>query len=115
MSEVPDGFVRHERTSLPTAPWAPLWFRAADATLGVRIAALADNIMGIACALARPSHPVTVGLSVDYLGSVRIGQWIEFTPTVDKAGSTFGFATCRVTADGVLRARASATFAMGGK
>ncbi len=131
MSDVPDGFARHERTSPMTAPWFPLWFRDADTTLGLRIAeahcnsrgmahggliaALADNIMGIACARARPSQPVTVGLGIDYLGSARIGQWVEFTPVVDKVGSTLGFATCRVTADGVLCARASATFHLAGR
>lgn len=80
---------------------------------GGLIAALADNIMGIACARARASRPVTAGLSVDYLGPARMGQWLEFVPEVDKAGATLGFATCRVTADGVLCARARATFAMG--
>jgi len=131
MTDVPDGFAPHDRTSPLTAPWAPLWFRDPDTTLGLfiaeahcnsrgmahggLIAALADNIMGIACARARPSHPVTVGLSVDYLGSARIGQWVEFTPTVDKVGATLGFATCRVTADGVLCARASATFHTAGR
>ena len=130
MTDIPDGFVRHERTSPLTAPWEPLWFRDADGALGVRvaeahcnsrgtahgglIAALADNIMGIACARARPSRPVTVGLSVDYLGPARVGAWLEFVPHVDKAGATLGFATCRITADGVPCARASATFATGG-
>ena len=125
---VPDGFVRHDRSSPLTAPWEPLWFRAADGALGLHvaaahcnsrglahgglIAALADNVMGIACARARPSRPVTVGLSVDYLAAAQAGQWLEFVPHVDKAGATLGFATCRVTAGGVLCARASATFAM---
>jgi uncharacterized protein (TIGR00369 family) len=129
MSDIPDGFARHDRTSPLTAPWEPLWFRAADGAMGLRIveahcnsrglahggliAALADNIMGIACARARASRPVTAGLSVDYLGPARMGQWLEFVPEVDKAGATLGFATCRVTADGTLCARARATFAMG--
>lgn len=128
---IPDGFVRHTRTSPLTAPWEPLFLRDADGCLGVRIAdahcnsrgmahggliaALADNVMGIACARARPSHPVTVGLTVDYLGVARRGQWVEFAPVVDKTGATLGFATCRVTADGVLCARASATFHLGGR
>lgn len=126
MTGMPDGFALHERTSPLTVPWAPLYFRDADGVLGLRIAeahcnsrgmahggliaALADNVMGIACARAHPSHPVTVGLAVDYLGSARRGQWVEFAPTVDKVGATLGFATCRVTADGSLCARATATF-----
>lgn len=129
MSDVPEGFVRHSRSSPLTAPWEPLWFRESDGALGLRvvkahcnsrglahgglIAALADNIMGLACARARPSRPVTAGLSVDYLGSARVGQWLEFVPAVDKAGATLGFATCRITADDALCARAAATFAMG--
>lgn len=129
MSDVPDGFLPHDRASPLTAPWEPLWFRDADGALGLRIAeahcnsrgmahggliaALADNIMGIACFRARPSRPVTAGLSVDYLGAARVGQWLEFVPAVDKAGATLGFASCRITADGTLCARAHATFAMG--
>jgi len=131
MSTMPDGFVRHSRSSPLTAPWEPLWFREADGALGLwiaeahcnsrglvhggLIAALADNTMGIACARARPaSRPVTAGLNVDYLGAARIGQWLEFVPQVDRAGATLGFATCRITGDASLCARASATFAMGG-
>lgn len=131
MSEIPKGFARHARSSPLTAPWEPLWFRDGDGALGLHvaeahcngrglahgglIAALADNVMGIACFRARDgSRPVTAGLSVDYLGVARAGQWLEFVPAVDKAGATLGFATCRVTADGVLCARARATFAMGG-
>ncbi len=129
MSDIPDGFARHGRSSPATAPWEPLWYRAADGALGLRIAephcnargiahggviaALADNIMGLACARARASRPVTASLGIDYLGPARSGQWLEFVPTVDKAGATLGFATCRVTADGVLCATARATFAMG--
>ncbi len=130
MTEVPEGFAPHSRSSPVTAPWEPLFFRAADGALGLRVAAahcnsrglvhggvvaaLADNVMGIACAAVKPVAPVTANLAVDYLGSARVGQWLEFVPVVDKVGGTLGFATCRVSADGKLCARAHATFAMAG-
>lgn len=128
---IPDDFALHTRSSPLTAPWEPLYFRKEDGALAVRvaeahcnsrvvahgglIAALADNSMGIACAMATASSPVTVGLSVDYLGAARVGQWLVFAPSVVKAGSTLAFAACRVTADGVDCARATATFHVAGR
>ena len=53
---------------------------------------------------------ITINLSVDFVGSAKIGQWVEFTTTFIKAGSTLCFTQCFVTADGVPCARANATF-----
>jgi hypothetical protein len=43
-------------------------------------------------------------------GTARQSQWIEFDAEPLKVGATLCFAQCRVTADALLRARASATF-----
>jgi len=51
-----------------------------------------------------------VSLTLDFLGTVQIGQWLEVVPRVLKAGSNLGFADCLVLADGRPIARGSATF-----
>ena len=53
---------------------------------------------------------VTVNLSVDYIGSAKIGQWLQIDSEVLKTGSTICFVQCVVTADGEVIARANATF-----
>ncbi|MEN2976948.1 PaaI family thioesterase [Tistrella bauzanensis] len=126
----PDGFTPHFRDSPLTDPWKPLWSRIVDRTVilglwlavphtnsrglahGGLISALADNAMGLSCALQLPegAAPLTVSLSVDFIGSGRIGQWLAVTPQVIRAGGTLGFAQCLITADGAPIARGSATF-----
>ena len=127
----PDGFAPHFRKSRVTDPWEPLYSRSmAEAVQigffvdeqhcnsrgflhGGVIAALADNAMGLSCVAAMPEHPrglVTVGLSVDYVGAAKIGQWLQVEPRVLKAGGSLAFADARVTADGGVIARASASF-----
>jgi len=56
------------------------------------------------------SAAVTVTLTVDFLGSGQIGQWLEVMPRVLRAGSNLGFADCLVLAEGEPIARGSATF-----
>ena len=53
---------------------------------------------------------VTVNLSVDFLGSALVGQWLEFDTVFVKPGSTLAFAQAFVTADGQPCARANAVF-----
>ena len=126
----PAGFDRHYRQSPLTDPWEPLFSRRTDAgvTIGLTaaaahtnsrgfvhgglISALADNAMGLSCGRALEGGPslVTVTLAVDFLGAAAIGQWIEVTPRVARAGSTLCFAEATVTADGEPCARAHATF-----
>lgn len=128
-SSVPEGFARHPRRSPLTEPWDPIYFKATpDAyVLGLRlaqahtnsrglihgglIAALADNAMGLSCSVKGGlSGIVTISLSVDYLGSAKIGQWLAFETTFTKVGGSICFAQCFVTADGEPCARANATF-----
>lgn len=136
MASPPEGFAPHFRKSPATDPWEPLYSRRGEAMveLGVTvaaahcnsrgfahggvIAALADNAMGLSLGVVRgtgiikasAASALTVSLSLDYVGSAKIGQWLQITPRVLKAGRSMGFVDAVVTADGETVARASATF-----
>ncbi|UAL10543.1 PaaI family thioesterase [Caulobacter segnis] len=134
MDDIPEGFSPHVRKSPVTDPWEPLFARSAPdrLVLGTRVreahcnsrgmphggflAALADNAMGLSLAanLAAARQPagglVTVSLTLDYLGSAKLGQWLEFDTDFVKLGRSICFAEATVRADGVAVARARATF-----
>jgi acyl-coenzyme A thioesterase PaaI-like protein len=55
---------------------------------------------------------LTVSLSVDYLATAKIGQWLLIEPRVVKTDTTLGFVDALITADGEIIARATATFRM---
>src|SRR5580700_11669598 len=94
--DIPEGFEPHFRKSPLTDPWEPLYCKRTDTAVivGLRlakphtnarglihgglIASLADNSMGYSCAQATgwTTSFVTVTLSVDYVGSAGIGQWL---------------------------------------
>jgi uncharacterized protein (TIGR00369 family) len=126
---IPDGFERHFRQSPLTDPWEPLYSKRTDKAVivGLRlakphtnahglihgglIATLADNAMGYSCGhQLGGTFVVTIGLTVDYIGSAQVGQWLAVEPDVIKTGSTICFAQCLVKADDVVIARANATF-----
>ncbi|WP_369827405.1 PaaI family thioesterase [Caulobacter sp. FWC2] len=131
---IPEGFGPHVRKSPLTDPWEPLYARQASdrLVLGVRVrpehcnsrnmphggflAALADNAMGLSLGvnLAAARQPVgglvTVSLTVDYLGSAKLGQWLAFDTDFVKLGRSICFAEATVRADGAPIARARATF-----
>jgi uncharacterized protein (TIGR00369 family) len=136
-SSPPEGFTPHFRKSAVTDPWEPLYSRRSDGRVeiglvlgpahcnsrglvhGGVIAALADNAMGLSFVAARgqtdgekagAGGAVTVSLSLDYAASARLGQWMQITPRVIKAGRSMGFVDALVTGDGETIARASATF-----
>ena len=126
----PDGFTRRDRRSPLTDPWEPiysretaervdigLWLREAHCNArgfahGGLICALADNSMGHSCVavLDVENSLVTVNLSVDFIGVAKTGAWLQVNSHVVKAGRSLCFAECKITADGKLCARASATF-----
>ena len=135
MPAIPEGFAPHFRKSPVTDPWEPLYSRRGPSLVelglvlapphcnsrgslhGGIIAALADNAMGLSVMASQaaeageaPGGAVTVSLSVDFAAAARLGQWVQVTPRVLKAGRTMGFADALVTADGAVIARASATF-----
>ena len=79
---------------------------------GGLIAALTDKAMGHSCGhKMRGAHSlVTVSMSIDFISSAQIGQWLTVETDVIKTGSTICFAQCFVKADGVVIARANGTF-----
>src|SRR5580693_7548960 len=129
ISDIPEGFKRQSRHSPLTDPWEPIYTRLTpDAViLGLRlatphtnargfvhgglIAALTDKAMGHSC--AHKMHGawslVTVSMSIDFILSAQIGQWLTVETDVIKTGSTLCFAQCLVTADSVAIARANGT------
>jgi acyl-coenzyme A thioesterase PaaI-like protein len=131
----PEGFQPHSRKSPLTGPWEPIYNRTTQdrVVLGLRagpahtnsrgmvhgglISALADNAMGLSCmqVLSERGGPaasglLTVSLSVDFLGSAQVGQWLEFDTVFVKPGGTLCFTQAFVTADGRPCARADAVF-----
>lgn len=129
-TEIPAGFEPHFRNSPLTDPWEPLYSRRTDKAvhMGLRlakshtnsrglihgglIAALSDNAMGYSCAQAMGWNRslVTISLTVDFIGTAEIGQWLAIEPEVIRAGSTICFAQSLIKADDAVIARASATF-----
>ena len=130
ITDIPDGFEPHFRKSPLTDPWEPLYSKRTERAviIGLRLAkphtngrglvhggvitALADNAMGYSCAQAMgwQSSLVTISLSVDFVASGQIGQWLAVETEVIKAGSTICFAQSLVKADDVVIARANGTF-----
>tara|TARA_A100001391_G_scaffold145707_1_gene103305 strand:- start:14547 stop:14957 length:411 start_codon:yes stop_codon:yes gene_type:complete len=130
MTSVPAGFQPHTRKSGFTAPWEPIYHRPHDngISLGLRagdahansrgfvhgglLSALCDNAMGLSCLphLVDAKGLVTVNLSLDFLGSARVGQWLEFRADVTRVGRSLSFASATVLADGAPCARATGVF-----
>ena len=128
--DIPEGFAPHFRKSGLTDPWEPLYSRnTGDAIrIGLRagpahansrgfvhgapISALADNAMGLSCSLSLDGIAglVTVGLSLDYLSTARLDQWLEIRPVVLRTGKNLSFCSATIHADEALCARANATF-----
>lgn len=134
---IPSGFEPHGRRSPLTAPWEPIYCRATahSIVLGIEIrephtnsrglvhggllAALLDNVLGLACSRALQADGrdvasiVTVSIGIEYLGMAKVGQWLTFEPHFVKAGKTLCFAEASAIADGVTIARGRATFRTG--
>ena len=128
--DIPAGFERQSRRSPLTDPWEPIYSKQTpDAiVLGLRlaaphtnargfvhgglIAALTDKAMGHSCGYKmRGTHSlVTVSMSIDFISSAQIGQWLTVETDVIKTGSTICFAQSLVKADDAVIARANATF-----
>lgn len=132
----PEGFAPHDRKSPVTDPWEPVFARRREGVVdlglilatahcnsrgfvhGGVLATLADNAMGLSYGAtllhenvgAAGGGAVTVSLTIDYLATARIGQWLQVSPRVLRAGGNMGFVDAILTADGATIARASATF-----
>jgi uncharacterized protein (TIGR00369 family) len=132
---VPDGYVPHLRASPVTDPWQPLFSRTDKGTVALAlrvrnahcngkgllhggvINALADNAMGLSIietlrqqGIERGRSGSTVSLSLDFLLTAQVGQWVEFVPRVLRVGRGIGFADCLVLADSQTIARGNATY-----
>lgn len=132
MATIPAEFEPHFRKSPVTAPWEPLYSRrradGVDLAFEVQpahcnargllhggvVAALCDNFMGLSLAatLRGEASIVTLHLSVDYLGSARVGDLVVVVPRVLRAGSSVGFCDALATCDDRPIARASASFSV---
>ena len=68
--------------------------------------------MGLSCGLSLDGIAglVTVGLSLDYLSTARLDQWLEIRPVVLRTGKNLSFCAATIHADEALCARANATF-----
>ena len=130
----PPGFELHTRKSPLTAPWEPIYCRTHpdSVVLGIEvraphtnsrglvhgglIAALLDNVMGLACGQALRAQgqegagSVTVSLTVDFHGMAKVGQWLTFEPHFVRAGRTLAFVEASALVDGEIIARGKSTF-----
>ena len=127
-TDIPEGFEPHFRKSPLTDPWEPLYSKRTEnaVIVGLRvakphtnsrgvahgglIATLADNAMAYSCKPGWASWLATISLSVDFVGTAEIGQWLTVESEVIKTGSTICFAQCLVKADDAVIARANGTF-----
>lgn len=131
---IPEGFQPHFRKSAFTDPWEPLFSRVSDRCVemglvlapahcnsrglvhGGLIASLADNAMGLSCAQMLKekgrdfSGLVTINLSTDYVGSAKLGEWLQVIPEVVKTGGSIAFVRCLIESNSAPVAQAKATF-----
>lgn len=126
----PTGFARHTRRSGLTDPWEPIYAAAIEDSFslalfadsahvnsrgfvhGGLLSALADNAMGLSCAkqIDNVVGLVTVSLNTDFLGTAKIGQWIEVRATPTRIGNSVCFAEAKIYADEHLCATAKGVF-----
>ena len=68
--------------------------------------------MGYSCAQMTnwTTSFVTISLTVEFVGSAEIGQWLAIESDVIRTGKTICFAQSLAKADDVVIARASGTF-----
>jgi acyl-coenzyme A thioesterase PaaI-like protein len=135
--QIPNGFTMHHRTSPLTVPWEPIYIKhdANSVILGIEarqphtnsrglvhgglIAALLDNVMGLAAGHALraqgidASGHITVSLAVEYLSMAKLGQWVTFEPSFVRPGKTLCFVEANAMADGEIIARGKSIFRTG--
>jgi uncharacterized protein (TIGR00369 family) len=82
---------------------------ALDIAHGGLLATFADVVISRSVALARGAGPnvVTISLTTDFIGAVRLGEWIEGRASVGKIGASMGFSSCEVRTGAGIVLRAS--------
>jgi acyl-coenzyme A thioesterase 13 len=107
--------------------------KGADLTVGLRVLdhhlnarglvhggvlmTMADIALGYAMATATepPTAAVTASLTTDFVGSARIGDWIESRVDIQKIGRTLAFANVYLCVGDSRIVRASGVFAVTGR
>jgi uncharacterized protein (TIGR00369 family) len=132
MSSIPADFQPHARRSPVTDPWEPLYSRYRDGGVdlafevqpahcnsrglvhGGVLAALCDNVMGLALGvvLRRDASILTTNLTLDYLGSAKVGELVVITPRVVHAGTSLGTCDALAVSGSRTIARANASFSV---
>ncbi|MNZ57257.1 Thioesterase superfamily protein [compost metagenome] len=106
------GFFVHQELPIVASRIAPEHLNPLRIAHGGYLAAMADSAFGVIFKrqfnLEVP--PVTVSLTVDYLGAVREGEWLEAHVEILKFGRSFASASCLLKVGERLVLRASGTF-----
>jgi acyl-coenzyme A thioesterase 13 len=130
--EIPAGFIPLPRSSPLLDLLGPIYCRGSGLQLviGLRadsrhangrgtvhggvLATLADVAMGYAMAFAsEPPLPlITASMTLDYLGAVQVGDWLEVQLEHSKRGRQMAFANACLQVGERVVARASAVFAV---
>lgn len=130
--QVPDGFTPLQRRSPFLDLLGELHVRDDDGqpVYGLRIRAehantrgtvhggvlmtVADLVLGYTTAFASdPPLPLTTAsLSIDFVSSAQVGEWLEGRAEIIRTGRTLAFATCYLTVDDRPVARSSSAFAV---
>jgi acyl-coenzyme A thioesterase 13 len=78
------------------------------------LSSLADVALGYNSAFAQepPTPIVTSSLTIDYVGTAKLGDWISIETDVQKVGKSLAFANCYFVVESVRIARASAVFSV---
>ena len=131
-SDVPEGFGPLFRTSPLLDALGPFYGKGAGAelTIGLRVAEKHTNSRGgvhggvlatigdvalgytMASSPDRPRSALTASLTIDYVGSAKVGDWIEAHVTVQRMGVHLAFASCNLQCGQKLVLRASGVFAI---
>jgi len=131
-SDVPEGFGPLFRTSPLLDALGPFYGKGAgtELTIGLRVAEKHTNSRGgvhggvlatigdvalgytMASSPDRPRSALTASLTIDYVGSAKVGDWIEARVDKYKVGKTLAFANAYLTVDDTQVARVSAVFAV---
>ena len=114
----PAGFKFFKRGESPfNQSMMPMWTRRdeMDYSIGLRlekkhcnyqrtihggaVATLADMVMGLVHRRSGEPrvHTVTASMTVDYIGSAKVGEWVEGTAKVLKQGRRLYFSECLIT------------------
>ena len=130
MTDIPEGFVPLFRTSPFLDAIGPLSSKGAGAemVIGLRIeekhtnarglahggvlATVADVALGycLATSTEPPTAMVTANLTLDFAGSVKVGDWVEARVDIQKLGTRMAFANAYLSVKTERIARASAVF-----